>query len=255
MRLHPSRRPPTAQSGFVAAAGLVIGVGSTLIAGSAAKRAAKNQKRELAQRQADIKAQSEQDAAAIIEAGNAAAAPLSREASLLRDAEAFRNPLLTQAITESVRRQADALVTQDGGTSRNPAAARSAIARQLFDSRPLLAREAQRADRAQRLLTARTQLLAQAGQFKTGAAQQAAAVRTQASTTLSGLAFPETAPSTSSAVAGAIGSSFDSLSDEQKKALDAYLSKLFGSGGGTAAPDFSHGVTVPGSNQSFPIFG
>lgn len=209
-----------------------LAVGSALLSSSAARRAAKNQRRELAQRQQDIEQTAELGASEVLAAGRGAAAPLRREAEILRDAESLRNPIVEQALTESVRRGAGEMVEERASVARNPTAARTAVARELFNSRALTARESARVERLTRIQGARAQLFAQAGQFTTQAAGQAANIRANASQTLAALPFPETAMGAGPAIAGGLLSAFDSLSDEDKAGLESSLSDFLGLGGG-----------------------
>jgi len=236
-------------------AGLQAGlsVGSALLNSSAARRSAKNQRRELAQRQQEIQQTAELSASEVLAAGRGAAAPLQREAELLRDAEKFRNPIVEQALTESVRRGAGEMVEERASVARNPTAARTAVARDLFNSRALTARESARVERLTRLQGARAQLFAQAGQFTTQAAGQAANIRANASQTLAALPFPETATGAGPAMMGGILSAFDSLSDEDRAGLETQLSDLLGLGGGDEALDDLAEFNIP-DTQSTPAW-
>ena len=249
MLLPPYRNPKA--NGFVAVGALAVSVGSMFLNSASAKKAARKQRAELARREAQLEATSSQAAAGVEAAGRSAAAPLMREAQVLRDTESFRNPLLEQSLLDSVRQQGGQ-ATDRTSTSRNPAAARASVVNQLLQSRGLVARESARTDRLAKLQGARSQLLMQAGQIKTGAAQSAAGIRMSGAQAIAGLPMPEQGPNTTAALTGALNAGIAGISDADKESLNGYLKGLFSdTGSGGLPPDFTEGANALGISNLF----
>ena len=225
---------------------LGFSVGSSLINGPAARRQAKQQRREIERREAQLEQTGRTTAASIEAAGRGAAAPLRREAALLEDAEQFRSPLLEQSLLDSVRQQAGQAVDRTS-TSRNPGASRAAVVNALFQSRGLMARESARVERLSRLKTARADLLKSAGGIEVETAKSAAGARMSASQAIAGLPLPPSTPNTFAAVAGGALSSLNALSDEDRAGIEKQLGDLFGFGGDD---DFEFGEDIINSTRS-----
>lgn len=222
---------------FSTSAMLALQLGSAVLNSRSAKRAARRQRAELERRQADLRQAGADAAAGVQAAGNAAAAPLEREAQILRDTESLRNPILEQALTEAARTAAAPTVAERATTGRDPRTARFRVLSELLSARTLTAREGIRAARVQQAQQARAALLVQAGQFRSTAAGQAANIRLGTQSALSGLPFPETSPSTVPALTGGVLSTLQNLSDEEKEGLDTALRGLFGAGDTPSAAD------------------
>lgn len=227
MKLHPSRKPEA--NGFLAAASLVVSVGSSLLAGSSARRSAAKQREELRRREEQGLRLAEQGATEVKAAGRAAAAPLRREAGMLEDSREFRDPLLEQSLLDSVRQEAGQAVDRTS-VARNPGAARAGVVNQLFQSRGLMAKESARIARVTRLQSTRASLLQSAGQFDVQSASEAARVRMQGAGLANGLPMPDQGPNTAAAIGGGLTAAFDSMSDEQRQGIEDQLGKLFGGG-------------------------
>jgi hypothetical protein len=215
---------------FDIAAMAAISLGSAALSSSSARRAARRQREEMERQKLALRQSAAQSAAEIRAAGAAAAAPLEREAQILRDTENLRNPILEQALTEAARTQAAPMIAERAATGIDPRAARFRIFQELLSARALTARESIRTERTQRAQQARAALLAQSGQFRTQAASQAANIIQSAEGQAAGMATPM-APNTIPAMVGGALSTLDSLSDEDKDELDQFLRGLFGGGG------------------------
>lgn len=246
MKLHPSRKPEA--NGFVAMA--AIAVGSSVMANSSAKSAAAAQRAEIARREAQNADTSGQEAASIRAAARGAAAPLRREAGMLQDAEKFRDPLLEQSLLDSVRQEAGQAGDR-ASVSRNPAAARSAVINQLFQSRGLMAKESARIQRVSQLRTARASLLQSAGQFEVQGASEAARIRMQGQSLNAGLPMPDQGPNTAAAIGGGLTAAFDSMSDEQRQGIEDQLGSLFGGGESDTTTAFTRSQFNSGAADGF----
>ncbi len=210
---------------------LGLAAASTFAAGSSQRRAYKKQKRDLAFQKQQLRADTADAASLALEGGKAAAAPLEREADLLRTGAGVRNQILEDALTTAVRGQAEAATQREAGVAGgiNPGRLRQGVLGQLFQGQALLAKESQRGERFRQNAALRGQLLAQAGELTASGFKSAASIRAQGGMALAGM--PSGVSKGPSALAGglaALNEAYGSMSSEEQDGISAKISEFFG---------------------------